>query len=459
MYKDLFAQSQFKMVGAYPIDEKESANPVSAPELEKLTKSSQDQRHGPTSLLPTARRTTRAPLTKIDNHIRAPHQKLSTALTTATTTTKTKRPLENDWNVVWTAPDDKSAVESDARPRKRPARHARAEEATLLDLLPNTMLTPRSVPKYSARELGRVRLEKEKEVVMETMSDRRCIWVQIETIRSQLQERIDIELQEKEVMKTILDEFEKMLNAVHDDHEDERKEWERLRREYAKSKSDMEDSFHRLMKKYEKKKGANEQYCKNEELLRKTIDMLKEDAAVHQQRYEKLKSDASLIGGAVAEVAKERADNEKHVSKLEAQIKEVEAKVRSLELLLETKEKQLKAKGELAQTNEVKAKVQSLERQLEAKDKQLKAKDEQLLDKEKQLEAKEEQLLAKEEQLLAKDEQLLATEERLEATENQLENKEAQLRDREGQLRVKDEENRQLIAFSEQVILEMERLK
>lgn len=118
--------------------------------------------------------------------------------------------------------------------------------------------------------------------------------MQIEKIRLQLQERLDIELREKKVMELILDEFEKMLNDIHGrfsfniffflrgncsgislndlclfffffisgNHERKHEEWDRSRREFSKAKSDMEESFGQLMKKYEEKKILIEQYRK-----------------------------------------------------------------------------------------------------------------------------------------------------------------------------------------------------
>ncbi|RUS21846.1 hypothetical protein BC937DRAFT_91306 [Endogone sp. FLAS-F59071] len=392
----MFANPIFKMVGAYPADKESSTSPVSPTKSEKPADIAQDQENSSSSssLPPLVFQTPLAsptqPLSTTPPHppplhlplAQQPPDNQAIKPTPAASAAKNKRAADNDWSIEWTPRPGDQTVPAVVHRRKRTATTKLREEATLLGLLPNTMLTPGSVPKYSTREMNRVKQEKEKE---------------IEKIRLQLQERLDVELREKKIMESILDEFEKMLNDIHDVHEKERKEWDRWRREFAKAKSDMEESFGQLLKKYEEKKILIEQYRKNEELLHKTIDTFKQDAVIYQQRYDKLKNHATQKLKAAAEAAKERSDNEKQSVELKVtQIKASEIIVKSLEQQLEAKERQMEDKERLLR---VKAK------QLEDKEKELRIKDEQLKDSVKQLHGKDEQLDAKERQLRAKEEE------------------------------------------------------
>lgn len=83
---------------------------------------------------------------------------------------KKKRAADNDWTIEWTPrPSDQTAHRG-----KRTATTKLLEETTLLEL-PNTMLTPGSVPKYSAREMNRMKQENEKEVCVVCL-----VWALIE---------------------------------------------------------------------------------------------------------------------------------------------------------------------------------------------------------------------------------------------------------------------------------------
>ncbi|OZJ03165.1 hypothetical protein BZG36_04067 [Bifiguratus adelaidae] len=130
-----------------------------------------------------------------------------------------------------------------------------------------------------------------------------------------------------------IQEYEFMIKKA----EEERKKDAHAQEEY---KHEMEDSFHKLMKRYDDVKSINEQLRRNEGAFRSSIEELKSSIAIHEERYEKLKAHASeKLDNASSEIKKLKSDHEKETLRIQAQLRSLEFKVKSLEAQVEVKER------------------------------------------------------------------------------------------------------------------------
>merc|ERR1719391_1071198 len=167
---------------------------------------------------------------------------------------------------------------------------------------------------------------------------------EVDTLKEQLNKKLDSENQMKEVVA----EYEKTISELISDKEKEKEQLqvdvERMISEKNQAVEDLqnvESAFADVHRKYERTKQVVEGFKKNEEQLKTYIEEYKNKLSRQDQKYQLLKEHAEeKLEEANKEIDNISKSQEAEIAKLTATLKKTEMKAKSLEITVEQKVKE-----------------------------------------------------------------------------------------------------------------------
>ena len=213
-----------------------------------------------------------------------------------------------------------------------------APSLSLLDSLSNDFGSPNSIPKYTERDVSKLKSELRNQNNSE-----------VEIVQSELQ-RLDQQLKESEAargqMKSVVEEYERAMNQMIEDARQEKERHkitiDKMNEERARTNAErttLETSLKELRVKYEELRLLNEQYRKNELLFKQNIDTLHKDIKASEQRLEALKQHAEKkLEDANEEIGRVKAASEKELALVKAKLQKSDIKIKTLENTIEQKQ-------------------------------------------------------------------------------------------------------------------------
>ncbi|KAG0049958.1 Transforming acidic coiled-coil-containing protein 2 [Gryganskiella cystojenkinii] len=204
-------------------------------------------------------------------------------------------------------------------------------------------------PRYSIREMEdmkknarmdlRIEITNEIREEYERSAEQEAAIYQFEI--EELKNALESEKNEKQQLKSVLDEFESSLADIAVSTSTEIQSMKDENKKLTESKQETEEAFVQLKIRYDELRDLNVKHVENENILRKAVETLKQDFETSEARYEGVKThaDARLVV-ASQEMEQARMMWQNEMAQLRAQMQQQEMHMRSLEQALETKNKE-----------------------------------------------------------------------------------------------------------------------
>ncbi|GJJ76960.1 hypothetical protein EMPS_09319 [Entomortierella parvispora] len=204
-------------------------------------------------------------------------------------------------------------------------------------------------PRYSIREMEdmkknvrmdlRIEITNEIREEYERSAEQEAAIYQYEI--EELKNSLEMEKNEKQQLKSVLDEFESSLADIAVSTSAEIQGMKDENKKLTESKQETEEAFILLKVRYDELRDLNVKHVENENILRKAVETLKQDFETSEARYEGVKAHADTrLVHASQEMEQARMMFENELAQVRAQMRQQEMHMRSLEQALESKTKE-----------------------------------------------------------------------------------------------------------------------
>ncbi|KAF9355677.1 Transforming acidic coiled-coil-containing protein 3 [Mortierella sp. NVP85] len=248
--------------------------------------------------------------------------------------------------------EESESVEDDDRPGSLTSR----KELGLKRRPSGMMLSSRirdstnlDAPRYSIREMEdmkkNVRMELRIEITNEIKEEyERSAEQEASIYQAEIEElkaALEKEKQEKDQLKSVLDEYVSSFDDIAVSTVGEIQTLKEQNKKLTESQEETQEAFVLLKTRYDELKDLNHKHVENGEIMRKAIEVLKQDYEMSESRFESLKAHAdSRMKQASQEMEQARIAYDSEIVMLKTQLGRQDMQMRTLEQALDIKTKE-----------------------------------------------------------------------------------------------------------------------